>query len=103
VLAARRQRFAILLAIDKQIALVAFQHRLGDFLWTLQTALVTPLDEVAQIELAAGDGARAVVLLGQVLEVAQQVVIEGVVQIADGRLWGDLAFFRHGSGDSSSG
>jgi len=56
VLAAHRQRLAILHPIEKQITLVAFEDWLRNLLGSDQTALGGPDDEVAQADIPAFNG-----------------------------------------------
>ena len=98
VLAARGQGLAVLLAVHEDEALVALDDRPRHVLRPLDATLVAPLDEEAQVHLAAGDRRGRVVLLAQPRAEAAHVVVKtlGVARVADRRARRVLAFARHG-------
>src|SRR3546814_14342368 len=63
MLAARRERLAIRLAIEEQVALIPLQDRFADLLRARQPALVRPAYEQAQRILAVLHGALRVIFL----------------------------------------
>src|SRR3546814_8378136 len=63
MLAARRERLAIRLAVEEQMALIPLQDRFADLLRARQPALVRPAYEQAQRILAILHGALRVIFL----------------------------------------
>ena len=49
MLAAERQRLAVLFAIEEQVPLIAFEHRARDLGWFLQAVFISPPDEEADM------------------------------------------------------
>ena len=55
VLRAEGQRLPVLLAVEEEIALIAFEHGPGDLDGFAQAVLIGPFDEEAKIDAAAAD------------------------------------------------
>ena len=70
-LRADAEGLAVVLAVSPKVPLVAFEDGLGDLVGLVQVALVAPIEEDFESVLAGFDGAFAVVLDGEGLEVAK--------------------------------
>jgi hypothetical protein len=94
---ARRERFAVDLTVEEQVALITLQDRLGDVLRPGQPALIRPGDEPPQRLLARVDRAFRVGLLALPLAEPQHMAIKpvGVGRVTDQELGLRLAGARH--------
>src|SRR3546814_9707186 len=96
MLAARRERLAIRLAVEEQMALIPLQDRFADLLRARQPALVRPAYEQAQRILAVLHGALRVIFLPLPPAEPEHMIVKavGIARVAHGEPRLGLALAR---------